>query len=88
MDIELFSTSGCHLCEVAERLLLDVLPAFGDAISCYIVDIADDDALIECYGTRIPVLLAVSGQSLNWPFDADQLRSFLRGLQSSGVVYT
>lgn len=81
MDIELLSTSGCHLCEVAEQLLLESLPQFGDAFACYVVDIADDDALIERYGTRIPVLLAPSGQALDWPFDARALHAFLRGLR-------
>ena len=48
------------------------------AWQCYVVDIADDDQLIERYGTRIPVLRRMdTGAELGWPFDAAQLLTFL-----------
>ncbi|WP_432698645.1 glutaredoxin family protein [Marinobacterium sp. YM272] len=78
-DLELMTTDGCHLCEQAVSVLLAVLKP-GDA-EVDLVDIAFDDALMERYATRIPVIRApASGQELNWPFDEVQFRAFLQGL--------
>lgn len=77
-ELELYSTSACHLCEQAEALLALTLPQARLAWQCYVVDIADDDALLERYGVRIPVLRRCdSGAELGWPFDAVQLLAFL-----------
>lgn len=77
-ELELYSTSACHLCEVAEALLAGVVPEARLAWQCYVVDIADDDELLECYGIRIPVLRrSDTGAELGWPFDASQLLAFL-----------
>ncbi len=75
----LMSTSGCHLCEVAAGILISSMdPAL------YLVDevdIADDDALVERYGVRIPVLVdEASGAELGWPFDQERLLAFLSSL--------
>lgn len=78
----LYGTSACHLCEVAEALLAQVLAGFGAAEQPQIelIDVADSDALIERYGTRIPVLRRVGdGVELDWPFDALQAQRLLRG---------
>ena len=50
----LYSTLGCHLCEQAELLLL-ALP-LTEPLVVEVVDISDDDALVQRFGTRIPVL--------------------------------
>ncbi|MGB0467434.1 MAG: glutaredoxin family protein [Pontibacterium sp.] len=75
----LMSTCGCHLCEVAEGVLVSTLDA-----AAYIVDeidIAEDDAMIEKYGIRIPVLVdEASGKELGWPFDQAELLNFLAKL--------
>lgn len=43
------------------------------------VDIAEDDALLAEFGTRIPVLHWPSGGVfLDWPFDADDVLRALR----------
>lgn len=77
-ELELYSTSACHLCEQAEALLAVTVPRSRLAWQCYIVDIADDDGLLERYGTRIPVLRrGDNGAELGWPFDASQLLAFL-----------
>lgn len=75
-SVTLFGTSACHLCEQAEALLQALLnPEF---FQIHQVDIADDDALIERYGVRIPVLRRdADGGELNWPFDVDSLIAFL-----------
>jgi glutaredoxin len=70
----LYGTSCCHLCEQAEAILHE------SGIAAEHVDIAEDDALIERYGTRIPVLRrADSGAELGWPFDAGMAAEFLKG---------
>jgi hypothetical protein len=77
-ELELYSTSACHLCEQAEALLAVIVPQSRLAWQCYVVDIADDDELLERYGTRIPVLRRCdTGTELSWPFDASQLLVFL-----------
>jgi len=61
----LYTTSGCHLCERAEALIQRRMDA-----SLELVEIADDAALLERYGVRIPVLCRVdTHQELDWPFD-------------------
>lgn len=74
--ITLFTTAGCHLCDDAWVLLSES----GQSLQVAKVDIATDDALIECYGMRIPVLRSAAGSELGWPFDADQLGVWLANL--------
>ncbi|MBU2984195.1 glutaredoxin family protein [Saccharophagus degradans] len=75
----LFSTLGCHLCEVAQSVLVHA--ACIDEASIGVCDIATDDELIKLYGESIPVLQHNnSGQELKWPFDEDALQQFMRGL--------
>lgn len=62
----LYGTTGCHLCDEAEALLAQA--ARARAIEWRYVDIALDEALVEAYGTRIPVLVAGNGEALGWPF--------------------
>lgn len=72
MQLDLYGTDGCHLCHEAQRLLQAAGARWHD------VDIVDDDALLACYGTRIPVLRrGDSGAELDWPFDAGRLAEFL-----------
>lgn len=59
-ELQLFSTSGCHLCEIAEALLHQHRQR-DDSITWTVVDIADDDKLFERYGWLIPVLAIVEG---------------------------
>lgn len=72
----LYSTLGCHLCEKAKQVLWPVLSDTG--LQLQEVDIADDDQLQEQYGIRIPVVrLQNATEDLGWPFDDDDLRSYL-----------
>ncbi|MBD8494404.1 glutaredoxin family protein [Pseudomonas syringae] len=74
-ECQLFSKPGCHLCEVAEGLLL---PLVEYGLMVELVDIADDPLLLEYYDLRIPVLRRVdTGAELDWPFDVDQVAAFL-----------
>lgn len=64
--LTLYGTTGCHLCDQAEALLAQA--ASARRLEWRYVDIALDDALVERYGTRIPVLLADDGREIGWPF--------------------
>ncbi|HEX4975393.1 MAG TPA: glutaredoxin family protein [Pseudomonadales bacterium] len=71
-----YSTLGCHLCEVAAALL-EESPLVQQWQLCY-QEIADDPQLMNLYGVRIPVLKRDDSQAeLNWPFDAGDLQRFL-----------
>lgn len=73
----LYSTVGCHLCELALELAAPILENANYQLQQQ--DIADSDELIDRYGIRIPVLRRPEKNSeLNWPFDIDQLTSFLK----------
>ena len=76
MKVTLFTTSGCHLCEEAEAMLLHLRQELKLNIAT--VDIAESDKLMGKYGLRIPVILATDGGELGWPFSIDELVSFLR----------
>ena len=73
--LTLYSTSHCHLCELAHALLLPMVTKF----TLEIIDIAEDEALLAQYGTRIPVLHRQDTKAeLNWPFAEDDIRDFLK----------
>ncbi len=72
MEIKLYGTTFCHLCEEAEALLREI------GVEADHIDIIEDDALLERYGTRIPVLQRLdTGAELGWPFDAAAVSNFL-----------
>lgn len=74
-ECQLFTTLGCHLCELAEE---EIMPLVEHGLLVELVDIADSEALFEVYGLRIPVLRRVdTGAELGWPFDTEQVVSFL-----------
>jgi len=75
--LELMTTEGCHLCDLAVAVL--VAGVDPNAFQIDLVDIAFEDELLDQYGTRIPVLRdSESLQELDWPFDAEALSAFLR----------
>ena len=76
----LYTTSGCHLCELAQQML-EIMEAEGQC-QWQPIEISDDDQLIERYGVRIPVI-GRSGDSvlpreeLGWPFSLTELQEWL-----------
>jgi len=72
----LYGTSACHLCELAQEMLLSQLKA-GGVFTFDTVDISESDDLFQRYGLLIPVLRHPDGQELNWPFSQEQLALFL-----------
>jgi len=80
MTIELtfYTTEGCHLCEEAHSLLLQLQRQYPEKFQIEMVDIATSDKLIEKYGTRIPVVVRKGRKGdIGWPFAYDDLVSFL-----------
>jgi len=75
MPVTLFTTAGCHLCELAYDLLLKVSADLSVEINP--VEIGDDDDLVERYGVTIPVVQLDNGEELNWPFDEFELKQFI-----------
>lgn len=75
-ECQLFGTLGCHLCEVAEALLM---PFVEHGLLVELIDIAEREDRVEHYGLRIPVLRRCdTGAELDWPFDAEQVVAFLQ----------
>lgn len=76
----LYSTWGCHLCEDAEKLLVESHATFR------VIDIVDDPQAFELYRTSIPVVVGADAkaqdavQRLFWPFDQDRLAVFINDL--------
>ena len=77
LECHLFGTLGCHLCEVAESVLL---PFVEHGLLVELLDIVEREEWVDHYALRIPVLRRTdNGAELNWPFEAEQVASFLRG---------
>jgi hypothetical protein len=75
-ECQLFGTLGCHLCELAEDELMELVE---HGLSVELIDIAENGARLEDYELRIPVLRRIdTGAELDWPFDAEQVVAFLR----------
>lgn len=73
LRLSLFQRDDCPLCDAAlEVLALARAPEFANVW-------IDGDAGLEArYGDRVPVLRdEVHGTELNWPFDADAVRTLL-----------
>ena len=69
--ITLFTTAGCHLCDLAEQRLNQLSTSHN--ITIIKTEIGDDDQLIERYGTIIPVLKFANNNELNWPFELQDI---------------
>ena len=69
--IILYTTAGCHLCELAEALLLQAKQQYS--LTIIATEIGDDDELVARYGTTIPVIEFDNGSQINWPFELDDI---------------
>ena len=77
--IQLYTTAGCHLCEQAEAMfnyLVQNDDKVSNQFSILPIEIAGDEALVEQYGVRIPVL-SNNSQELSWPFELEELKDWL-----------
>mgnify|MGYP001358847133 CR=1 FL=1 len=89
MELVLYSTDHCSLCEEALELLFSMPELAGQSVR--VVDVATDDALFSRYGERLPVLAVTSAvaatgagaphpRSLDWPFDGKAVRDLLQSI--------
>ena len=71
----LLGTSGCHLCDIAEQLIIQFQAV--QPIIYQHVDIADfDELLMMEFATSIPVIMTPS-KRLNYPFSVLDLQRLL-----------
>ncbi|WP_045859717.1 glutaredoxin family protein [Teredinibacter purpureus] len=75
-NLTLYSTVGCHLCDLAKEVI-----ARCGRFNVTVVDIAEDSALLGAYGVRIPVVVDLSTRKeLGWPFDEQAFSDWLKAL--------
>ena len=76
VQLNLYSTTHCHLCDQATDLL-DSLSEQYD-IRWMNIEITEDSALLECYGSKIPVLKRQDNNAeLEWPFTTQQIETLI-----------
>lgn len=75
IQLRLYTTLGCHLCAQLEELLHALA---NDRVVLERIDIGDDDALVERYGVRIPVLVDADGNELDQGMEPERLGEWLR----------
>ena len=76
INLILYSTVGCHLCEQAIDVIQIALQ--GQVCALDEIDIADDDALMEQYGIRIPVVKnPQNNKEVGWPFGPEDISLLL-----------
>ena len=72
IQLLLYSTSHCHLCEQAQALLARVV--HHCEIEFTVVEIAADAALLTLYEVKIPVLKSIDTDvEIDWPFTVDDI---------------
>ena len=77
MELVLYSTDHCTLCDQALELLFSMPELAGQPLR--VVDVATDDELLERFGERLPVLeLYGADTRIDWPFDAQAVLGLLK----------
>lgn len=71
MDIKLYTTLGCHLCDEALEMLM-LLKKTELELNIVNVEIADSKSLSELYGEKIPVV-QFKREEIYWPFGVEEL---------------
>ncbi len=74
--LTLYSTLGCHLCEVAKETVWPLIRNRDfKLVEC---DIADSETLMDQYALKIPVLKCEGVEAeLAWPFGAEEFERFI-----------
>ncbi|OJA07198.1 glutaredoxin family protein [Halomonas sp. QHL1] len=75
IQLSLYTTMGCHLCSQLEAL---VAALANQKVWLHHIEISEDDALVERYGVRIPVLMDGDGNELDRGFELERLSAWLR----------
>jgi len=67
----LYHTQGCHLCEQAYELLINIF----DVSDIKLLDIVESEKYLSLYQTSIPVLENNhNGNKLFWPFNEHDIK--------------
>ncbi len=78
IQLYLYGTVGCHLCDDALNLLLPIIDQSGNPFELESIDIVEDDKLMALYSISIPVLKRLDTQAeISWPFGVSELGLFL-----------
>ncbi|MCE8001348.1 glutaredoxin family protein [Billgrantia ethanolica] len=72
--LTLYTTLGCHLCERLEALLASL---HEGQYRLEKVEISEDEALMQRFGVRIPVLVDDAGAELDLGFEPQRLANWL-----------
>ena len=83
LSVKLYMKAGCHLCEEADSELSRLRARYAHTLER--VDINSDDALIERYGERIPVLV-VGEREYAAPLSHDIIEHALASAPTPGCV--
>ena len=75
IQLSIYTTLGCHLCAQLEALITALA---NQEVALHRIEISDDDALVERYGVRIPVLVDNAGVELDRGFDLERLSAWLQ----------
>ena len=73
--ITFYTRPGCHLCDVARDVIVEVCAETGESFAE--VDIDSDPDLLDRFGEEIPVTFVDGAQHDSWRVDADRLREAL-----------
>jgi hypothetical protein len=84
LELVLFSTDHCTLCDEALDMLLSMPELAGHSVR--VVDIAEDPDLIETLGDHIPILLLNNDRGddpvrIDWPFDSGDVIGSIRQIE-------
>lgn len=71
----LYTTAGCHLCELADAILQNLASQYQ--LTIIPTEIGDDDDLVERYGIRIPVVQFTDNTEIGWPFEQHDIETKL-----------
>jgi hypothetical protein len=76
VNLILYSTSHCHLCELAESILKDI--SVLNDIVWTTLEISEDSTLLLRYEIKIPVIKRVDNEiEIAWPFTAQDIQSLV-----------
>jgi hypothetical protein len=85
LELVLFSTDHCTLCDEALDMLLSMPELAGRSVR--VIDVAEDAELLDSLGERIPIL-EVRGRGtvancvrLEWPFDSEDVVGSIRQIE-------
>ena len=75
MQIKIYSTEACTLCEKVVDQLFGLCLVEG--LELIVIDVALDDQLLECYGADIPVI-EILEKTLRSPFSDEEMLELIK----------